>query len=280
MAIQPTPPYTTARPIRAGEFDEGPTYHTGRPAGTEDWLLILTADGAGLIRHAHGKLRVEPGDVLLWAPGAAQDYGCDPATGHWHLAWAHFVPRPHWHPWLSLPRVDGADDGIGIVHIDDSIMAEHVLGAVRDAVRLIASPLDQAPLLAMNALERALIWLDCVNPITGGRPLDDRVVRAVEYLRDHMTESITIEQLADEVHLSPSRLSHLFKDQVGLTPIQYLQKQRIERACQLLRQTALPVGQIAEALGYESPFYFSLRFKKHTGQSPRAYRQGTDAQGD
>jgi AraC family transcriptional regulator of arabinose operon len=52
----------------------------------------------------------------------------------------------------------------------------------------------------------------------------------------------------------------------------YVEARRIERATQLLRVTSLSVKQIAEQVGFESPFYFSLRFKKATGISPSAYR--------
>lgn len=265
--------HTKARPIRAGEFDQGPTYRTARPGGTEDWLLIYTIDGSGRIRHKAGEFVCNPGSVLLFAPGIEQDYGSHPDKGRWQLCWAHFVPRPHWHPWLTWPHASAPLKGIGLLNIEDRTLAEHVLIAMREAVRWGATPLAQSPLLAMNALERALIWLDCANPLTGGRPLDDRVTQAVDFLRDHMTRSITIDELAKAVHLSPSRLSHLFREQVGLTPIQYLETQRIDRACQLLEQTSLTIGQIAEKVGYDSPFYFSLRFKKYTGQNPRAYRQ-------
>jgi AraC family transcriptional regulator of arabinose operon len=72
--------------------------------------------------------------------------------------------------------------------------------------------------------------------------------------------------------MSVSRVAHLFREQVGVTPQQFLERQRMERASQLLEMTALSVKEIAHQVGFENPFYFTLRFKRQTGQSPTAFR--------
>jgi AraC family transcriptional regulator of arabinose operon len=88
----------------------------------------------------------------------------------------------------------------------------------------------------------------------------------------HLREKIAIEALAEVVGLSSSRLSYLFKRQNGITPQQYFEQQRLERARQLLELTDLPVKAIAADVGFDNPFYFTLRFKRHLGESPREYR--------
>jgi AraC family transcriptional regulator of arabinose operon len=273
MATYPATPHDPVRHIAAGESIEDRSYRVRRPAGTEDWLAIVTVEGRGRIVHRGGALGSGPGDLLLYAPGYRQDYGTDPGSGTWHIAWAQFHPRPHWHPWLVLPPVEGAGEGLMHLRLEDAGTFERVLDALREAARMRVHPIAQAELFAHNALARALLWADCANPLTGGRPLDARVSDAIAYLCQNMASPITLDDLAAAVHLSTSRLSHLFREQVGITPIQYLESQRIERARQMLEQTSMPIGQIARQVGYESPFYFSLRFKKRTGSSPRAYRQ-------
>jgi AraC family transcriptional regulator of arabinose operon len=82
-----------------------------------------------------------------------------------------------------------------------------------------------------------------------------------------------VASLASSVALSPSRFAHLFRQQVGVSPMQYVDLQRLQRAKQLLERTAKSISEIAFEVGYD-PIHFSLRFKQHTGVSPRAYRNG------
>ena len=81
-----------------------------------------------------------------------------------------------------------------------------------------------------------------------------------------------VRDVADAVRLSPSRLSHLFTEQLGVSPARFIEHRRIERAQALLESSSLPVYAIAEATGFSSQFYFSARFKAVTGTSPSAWR--------
>ena len=81
-----------------------------------------------------------------------------------------------------------------------------------------------------------------------------------------------MQSVADRCTMSLSRFGHLFREQTGETPGQFLERQRMERARQLLRFTSRTVTAIAEEVGYESAFYFTNRFRKLVGMSPRDYR--------
>ncbi len=92
-------------------------------------------------------------------------------------------------------------------------------------------------------------------------------------MHEHLSEKLLLAEVADAVGLSVYRFAHLFRQQVGLTPRQYLEQERMRRARHLLQRSTQPIKEIATALGFESPFHFSSRFKKSTGQSPQAFRQ-------
>jgi AraC family transcriptional regulator of arabinose operon len=124
---------------------------------------------------------------------------------------------------------------------------------------------------ALNALERALLWLDAANP--GPQQLDDRVHEAVLFIARNLAAPISVRSIADAVQLSPSRLSHLFTDQVGTSPLRFVELRRIERAQALLESSALPIGAIAEATGFTSQFYFATRFRAVAGISPSDWRR-------
>lgn len=98
---------------------------------------------------------------------------------------------------------------------------------------------------------------------------------ALEYIRAHYVTNLTLEEVAQQIHISPFYLSHLFKEELDITFIEYLTRVRIEEARRLLTQTNSSVQDIALQVGYEDPSYFSKVFKKLTGITPNRYRRGT-----
>ena len=125
----------------------------------------------------------------------------------------------------------------------------------------------------MNALEKVLLTCDAVNPALQRGAIDSRVQTALDYICRNPAAHTTLSSMADAAGLSVSRLAHLFSQDVGMTPQQFVELQRINRARQLLELTAMSIKDIAAEVGYESPFYFSLRFKGQLGRSPREYRR-------
>lgn len=96
--------------------------------------------------------------------------------------------------------------------------------------------------------------------------------RAVEYLHVRCGRQITIEGLAKFCNCSQSFLQHLFKQYYGVTVSAYLESLRMEKARLLLKNSALPVSQVALRVGYRDPNYFSTVFTKNHHLSPSAYR--------
>jgi AraC family transcriptional regulator of arabinose operon len=125
----------------------------------------------------------------------------------------------------------------------------------------------------MNALEEVLLWCDSINPRQIASYVDPRVRKSIDFLATHLAEPFSEERLALAAGLSPSRLRHLFHAQTGESPRRFLEEQRLRRAKELLALSRQRISEIALELGFASPFYFSLRFKKSTGESPRAFRE-------
>ncbi|MFC4776572.1 helix-turn-helix domain-containing protein [Paenibacillus sp. GCM10023252] len=96
---------------------------------------------------------------------------------------------------------------------------------------------------------------------------------AIQYMKAGYQNPLTRELLADHVSLSPGYFSVLFKEHTGVSPIRYLNKIRIDHAKQLLRSTAQPIAEVAEACGFTDSFYFSRLFQRETGMPPREYRK-------
>lgn len=92
------------------------------------------------------------------------------------------------------------------------------------------------------------------------------------YLDEHFKEKVQIDDLSRLVFLSHSQVIRLFRFSFGITPMEYVEKRRIEYAKILLKNTSLSIRDIAEQCGFSDEHYFSGYFKKRTGIPPRAYR--------
>lgn len=94
------------------------------------------------------------------------------------------------------------------------------------------------------------------------------------YIRSNYTTNITLDDVSGHVFLSSYYLSHLFKDELGITFVEYLTRVRVEAAKTLLMENGLPIANIAHAVGYEDASYFGKVFKKNAGVTPAKYRKG------
>ncbi len=98
------------------------------------------------------------------------------------------------------------------------------------------------------------------------------IQRAIIYTNEHYRGSITLEELADRLSLSPNYFGQLFKAEVGTTFHKYLNTLRLKFACNLLASSSLSVKEIAFSSGYNSLEYFMYIFKKHLNMTPGQYR--------
>lgn len=109
-------------------------------------------------------------------------------------------------------------------------------------------------------------------PASGGlTPWAERQCKEVMHAR--LAEDISLDELAAEVKLSPFHFARMFKQSVGVPPRMYLTQLRIERACELLRSSEMPVTEIAFEVGYSSSQVLARVFQKHRQMTPTDYRR-------
>ena len=108
----------------------------------------------------------------------------------------------------------------------------------------------------------------------GEDALEDYARQGAVFIQQNYSRSVTVEQIARQTGVSRSYLYRAFQTAFGCSPSEYLTRYRIQRAAQLLRHSALPVGTVATSAGFEDPFYFSRVFRREMGVSPTEYRAG------
>ncbi len=273
----PRPERLTAT-LLTGQAICDPNYRALREAGTDDWLLFCTLAGRGRIGHRFGAFETGERDLVLIRPGTRHDYRIDPALLRWEFLWAHFHPRPHWLEWLRWP---GLAPGVLHLRLPEGELWRRIVARFgechRHAVAGAANARELA--LALVALEEVLISADAANPDARDARIDPRVRQAMAWVGRNLGGPIRLAEVAGACGLSAFRLAHLFKNDTGMTLGGFIEQQRMARARELLARTTMPIQDIADEVGYRSAFYFSTRFHRATGVSPRRFRSDGGAAG-
>ncbi|WP_028552245.1 response regulator transcription factor [Paenibacillus sp. UNC451MF] len=110
-------------------------------------------------------------------------------------------------------------------------------------------------------------------PVTQHKLEQSPIEQVQAYIRTHLSGEITLTRAAALVHLNPSYLSQLFKQQLNRNFVDYIVEVRMEEAKRLLSATSLRISEVADRVGYSDVAYFSNTFKKWNGCTPSEYRK-------
>ena len=253
-----------------GLFPRAQRHEVVRPQGAESTLLILCTAGRGWAQWEKGARREIRAGELLWFPAnRAHAYGAA-ETSPWTLIWVHVVGAEleGWREWLGVSAQGGAlplsREG-----------SREMTAQLEEAYRQLESGYALTQLVfAAVAVRAALTGAGRLR--AGSNPEATTAVRAastVEWMREHLDRAVRLPELAALAGMSVPHYAALFRQTTGYAPVNYHLRLRIQRACQLLDSTLLPVSEVAEATGFSDPYYFSRMFRGIMSRSPRAYRQ-------
>ncbi len=214
-------------------------------------------------------------EITLYRPGDYQNYRWSPRARRWDLLFAHFQPRAEWLPWLEWPATN---KGPMVLQLKERATQRRVTASLRKMVHYARGAQLRRETFSMNALEEALLWCDAANPRQAASRIDPRVSRAMDFICGNPELPYSEAALVKAAGVSASRLRHLFREQTGQSIRDFQERQRLERARQLLTLSGQTIGEISNELGFSNPFYFTLRFKKWSGESPRDFRRRTASQ--
>jgi AraC-like DNA-binding protein len=168
------------------------------------------------------------------------------------------------------PSPASTDRGLFVARLD-----EPMLDAVLRMVRLLDTPEDIDVLAPVVQRE---IYYRMLRGELGYRLVDlaqseggsHRIVRAIEWLKQHYAAPLRIEELADNVHMSPSALHHRFKAVTAMSPLQYQKHLRLHEARRLMFADGIECAIAAHRVGYESSSQFSREYRRLFGAPPRS----------
>ena len=158
----------------------------------------------------------------------------------------------------------------------DSPEHEVLLQLIRDSLTLSNSEIGYE-LKLRSALSE--IWLklyEFVQPLTNTdhhyNNHSDKVKQMLAYIRKHFAEKITVSKIASSAYLSERECYRIFKNYLHVSPIDYLNSYRIQRACRMLQTSSQSITYISHECGFGNSSYFGKLFKEYVGCTPLEYR--------
>lgn len=253
-------------PIKKGEELD---FVINRPNGMQGYIINLTTKGTGTVFQGEQAFRCVKGDLLLFSPKTPHYYHRAEEDDEWVHQWIYFRPRALWADWLKWTKVR---NDVGCLTIQDPVIYEEIL----QLFQLIEQEYNQdmffAQEMSMCLLEQLLIKCFRLDPANKERNVDPRILSVCHFISEHLDKNYRVAEIAKQIHISPSRLTHLFSQQVGTSIIKWREEQRMIRAQHLLHTSNESICRIARLLGYEDQLYFSKLFKRYTGLNPSEYR--------
>ncbi len=247
-------------------FRHGPEFRVHRPRGSGDWLFVHFTTPIR-IRDRSGERTMPAETCILYAPGRAQWYG-GPGQGFAN-DWCHFGGRGVAR-WVRRVR---APVNRAIVPLQLRPLAALVQSLEREFLR--REPFWQETSALLLAQLVVAFSRGAVAAPSGATPHQADLARRLRDLRTRVHQELgrpwSVPAMAREMHLSPSRFAHVYRDCFGTGPKDDLIDARIAHACWLLSSGTMPVKRAAAESGFSGIHYFSRCFRARTGCAPRAY---------
>lgn len=234
-----------------------------------EYQLLYITEGQGIFHsRTLPEARLKEGDFFLLFPGEWHSY--HPTGPHgWKKFWIGFrghnmddrvragflsPTKPIYHVGFSDDIVHLYRDAYQAAQAEEAYSQQVMAGIVNLLIGLMYSKERNIELKARNQCH-----IDLIN-------------RARLRIREELESPLTIQQVANDLGMSYSNFRKLFKEYTGLSPAIYQQDLRLQRAKELLSSTDLSIKEIAYRLNFESPDYFSSKFKIKTGRKPSDLR--------
>ncbi|MBA2480620.1 MAG: helix-turn-helix transcriptional regulator [Planctomycetes bacterium] len=199
---------------------------------------------------------------MIWSPGSEHLYGNERSA--WSHSWIAFdgTSARSLIAGSAVPVDDVVPCGIGIAQ-------DHFTAILREMVE----PARPDPVIIRNLLDN---WLRttarAMSEPVPGRPVPAAFLAVRRRFEERCDEPIDLTSIARQLRLSRWHLCRVYRRWFGASPMEDLQRFRMQRAGLLARDPDISVAEIAKRSGYPDPFHFSKQFKKHYGASPTRFR--------
>lgn len=249
-----------------GFYPRAKYHYRERIQGSREFILIYCVDGRGTIEVPTKQMELYPNSFCIIPPGTPHKY-LTTVANPWSIYWLHFKGR------MAAAFFDRFSQE-GAVVLSDVLFDQKRLDMFEGMLDILEAGFARQHLEYVNLNLWQLMSSFLYQTLFGGRGVvpNDPVSLAVELMKEHLENELSVTELAAKVHCSPSHFYALFKEQMGYSPLKYFNQLRIQKSCHLLSFSNLTVKEISVRTGFDDPFYFSRLFKNVMGLSPVQYR--------
>ena len=241
---------------------------TVRPRGRSDYLLLYVWHGRLRLREQDQETDAPCGSLVLYRPWEGQQY-THVAAERTEVYWLHFTG-------CGVPEL------LRRARLDARVTALGCLPEVREQYGLLIRELQLKSfqydmycnahmMMLFSTLSRARMQRENADCAHRHKQLSG----VIEQMHLRCQEELSVADFARQCGLSDYHFIHLFKEFTGFSPHAYLTRLRLDRAKDLMVSTTMNISEIAFAVGYANPLYFSRLFRSHTGLSPSQFRSGS-----
>ncbi|MBN8854581.1 MAG: AraC family transcriptional regulator [Sphingobacteriales bacterium] len=250
-----------------GYYPRAKFHYRIRPQGIDQHILVYSHEGSGWAEIGDRKYTIHPGNFFIAPAGQYHRYAAD-AKDPWSIYWIH----------CKGPAVDAfiktyfekIDSFCGTLRFDDGriTLFDQMCKTLERGYGY--DNLNYSNMILPHFLA-SFLFDEGLNEASRDNP-QDLVALSISYMQKNMDKMLSVDALADQVNISASHYSFLFKKNTGFPPIEYFNHLKIQKACQYLQFTEMRVKEIANKVGIEDPYYFSRLFTKIMSMSPKDYR--------
>lgn len=243
-----------------------PEFHVKRENGLTSHQFLYTAKGCGILEVGEKRYILEKNSLLYLPPALPHEYY--PEHGDWTTCWMVF----------RGDFLKGIMNTMGFS--GEMVAAGADISAFQKIFERILSLASDNPhnnekcsLLIYNAVLTAKGIFDgrSADGSTGSTIVDE----AVRYINEHSGADITLGELADLSGVSPQYFGRVFRQRLGMRPMEYVARVKVSKAKTMLLDSDIPIAELSQKLGYASPTYFGIVFRKYEGISPSVFRRNS-----
>jgi AraC family transcriptional regulator, arabinose operon regulatory protein len=247
-----------------GFYPNAAFHNRERKNDCPQYILIHCVKGKGWYSIGNKKYDVNPNDYFIIPANTAHKYGAD-INDPWSIYWVHYTGKfaEFYYNLLTKTKKSGPINAIVstsrqllfydiIQHLELMNNTDNIIYGNSCLYAFLSSYLPSEMKISVNE--------------------NDIIQQCINYMKENLDKNLRLQDLSNQLNLSASHLSAIFKKRMKYSPIHLFTSFKVQKACQMLMDNSHNVKTIAYSLGYEDQYHFSRVFKSIMGVSPKNFK--------